>query len=150
MQEILHAFGIDWRLIVIQVFNFVILMGLLWYLLYVPVLKIIQERKEKIAKGIQDADDAKALKDNAESERTHVLTEAQKEAGVVAQKAKEYADAKTAEAVAAADAKAAQIVESATQKGVELQKKMEKESEAEIAKLAVLAAERVLKEKSQS
>jgi len=148
MQEILHAFGIDWRLIVIQVFNFVILMGLLWYLLYGPVLKLINERKEKIAKGIQDAEDAKALKDNAETERAGILTEAQKEAGVVAQKAKEYADQKTGEAVAAAEVKAEQIVTNATTKGVELQKKMEKESEAEIAKLAVLAAEKVLKERA--
>ena len=48
MQEILTAFGIDWRLIVIQVFNFAMLAYVLWYFLYTPVLKLLAEREENV------------------------------------------------------------------------------------------------------
>jgi len=148
MTEVLNAFGIDWRLIVIQIFNFTILMGALWYFLYTPILKIIRERQEKIAEGVQDAEDAKVLKEHAEDERLKLLGEANKEAEDTLERAKGLATEKSASIISAAEAKAGGIIENATAKGEENKAKLHKESEAEIAKLAVLAAERVLKEKS--
>ena len=65
MEEILHAFGIDWRLILIQVVNFGILAGALWYFLYTPVLKILNDREEKIRKGIEYAEAAQETRAEA-------------------------------------------------------------------------------------
>lgn len=148
MHEVLTAFGIDWRLIVIQVFNFVVLIGALWYFLYTPILNIIRERKEVVAKGVQDAEDAATLKENAESERLKVLSDANKEADVVLENAKVFANEKSTDIIKSAEEKAEGIVRDASAKGEELIKRSQKESEAEIAKVAVLAAERILTEKS--
>lgn len=148
MEDLIHAFGLDTRLIVIQIINFAILAGALWYFLYEPVLKMLDERKKKIEDGLQDAEDAKALKENAEAERIKLLTRAEKEADAVAEKAKVHATEKSAQIVTAAEAKADALVKEAAKKSEELKAKAHKESEAEIAKLAVLAAEKVLAEKA--
>ena len=58
MEEIIHAFGIDWRLIVIQMFNFAVLAGALWYFLYTPVLTILSDREAKLKKGVEDVPQA--------------------------------------------------------------------------------------------
>lgn len=147
MEDLINAFGLDTRLIAIQIINFAILAGLLWYFLYEPVLKMLDERKQKIEEGLQDAEDAKALKANAETERSAVLTEARKEAEVMAENAKAHALQKSATIMTDAEAKATAIMTDAEKKSAELKAVAQKESEAEIAKLAVLAAEKVLAQK---
>lgn len=149
MQEILEAFGIDWRLIAIQIFNFVALVVILWYFLYQPVLRILNERQERIAKGVKDAEDAaKALK-NADKEKSAIVTKAHTEAGEIVDRAKKHADEKGALILEEAQDKADRIMSDAKDKGEELKAQAREESEAEIAKLAILAAEKVLKEKAQ-
>jgi len=148
MNEVLTAFGIDWRLIVIQVFNFALLMGVLWYFLYTPVLNIIKERKEKIEKGVQDAKDAATLKEHAEEDRMKVLTDANTEAEEIVARATAHAKEKTVELLSSAKEKATIELERAAQKGEELMKQKQKESEAEIAKAAILVAEKILKGRS--
>lgn len=148
MEDLIHAFGLDTRLIVIQIINFAILAGALWYFLYEPVLKMLDERKKKIEEGLQDAEDAKVLKENAEAERIKLLTRAEKEADAVAEKAKAHATEKSTQIVSAAETKADALLKEAAKKSEELKAKAHKESEAEIAKLAVLAAEKVLAEKA--
>lgn len=148
MDQVIAAFGIDGRLIIIQIFNFVILMVALSYLLYKPILKVLAERKEKVLQGIKDADDAaKALAEASEQKRT-ILTTANQEAIAVADRAKEYAASKANEIVAEAQSKAEQVAKEAEARGQEIKAKAVKESEAEIAKLAILTAEKILKEKS--
>lgn len=147
MQEILEAFGIDWRLIGIQIFNFVGLVLILWYFLYQPILRILNERQEKIAKGVKDAEDAAEALKNADKEKTAIVTVAHTEASEIVNRAKQHADVKGAEIITEAQDKADRIMAEAKDKGEELKAQAQEESEAEIAKLAVLAAEKVLEQK---
>ena len=147
MQEILEAFGIDWRLISIQIFNFVALVLVLWYFLYQPILKLLNERQQKIAQGVKDAEDAKDALKNADKEKTVIVTKAHTEAGEIVERAKQHAVEKGAMLVSEAQDKADRIMSDAKDKGEEIKEQAKEESEAEIAKLAVLAAEKVLKEK---
>ncbi len=148
MEQLLHAFGIDVKLIIIQIINFVVLAGLLSYFLYKPVLKILTEREEKIKKGIEDAEAAAKAKASALEEKQAVLSEAQKEAQEIDARAKAFAKEKEEEIVTAAQAKASDVIKDAETKSALLKEQALKESEAEIAKLAVLAAEKVLREKA--
>ena len=50
MEEIIKAFGIDGRLIVIQIVNFTILMSILGYFLYTPILNLLRNVKRKLPK----------------------------------------------------------------------------------------------------
>lgn len=148
MEQLIHAFGIDAKLIVVQIINFVILVVALSYFLYKPVLKVLADREEKIKQGIHDAEAAAKAKADADKEKQSILSAAHAEAESVATKAKSFADEKSEEIVAQARTKAESVVKDAEAKGEEIKAQAHKESEAEIAKLAILAAEKVLKEKS--
>lgn len=145
MEALLEAFGIDGRLIIIQIFNFAVLAGLLWYFLYEPVLKILDERKRTIEKGIADARAAEELKAHADEERSRIVSGAQKEAEEVVERARVHADEKVATVLHDASGKAENIVRDAEKRGADIIASSKKESEAEIAKLAMLAAEKILK-----
>jgi F-type H+-transporting ATPase subunit b len=147
MEELLHAFGIDWRLIAIQIFNFALLAGILWYFLYEPVLKLLDERREKVRKGLEDAEEAAKARASAEDEKRAVLSEAQKEAGSIVARAREVGDEKKKSIMTEAEAEASRLVARAMSEGEELKRQLEKESEAEVAKAAILAAEKILQTK---
>ncbi len=145
MDQLIQAFGIDVKLIIIQILNFGILLGLLGYFLYKPLLKVLADREEKIAQGIKDAESAAGAKASADEEKKGILSAAHKDAEEVGTKAKNYADEKAAVIASEAQTKAESIIKNAEAKSVEMQEQARKDSEAEIAKLAVLAAEKVLK-----
>lgn len=148
MDQIISAFGIDAKLILIQLINFGILMVALGYFLYKPVLRMLEERAEKIAQGLKDAEAAAAAKAEASTEKQAILTTAHQEASEVALRAKAAAEAQAADIVGAAQAKAGTVLADAAVKSEQIKAAALKESEKEIATLAVLAAEKVLREKA--
>jgi len=148
MEEIIKAFGIDGRLIIIQIVNFAILMVALGYFLYNPILNLLRDREEKIAQGIRDAEAAARAKADADLEKQVVLTAAHIEASEVNSRAKLAAENAAANIVTAAEEKAEGVMREAAKKAELLRAQVEKEAEAEIAKTAILAAEKVLRGKA--
>lgn len=148
MEQLIYAFGIDARLILIQVVNFGLLMAALTYFLYKPVLNVLKERQEKIARGIADAEAANKARLEATEEKKGIIAAANTEAESMTLRAKEHAVVKADAIVADAQKKAEQVVKDATLRGEEMKSSALRESEAEIAKLAILAAEKVLKERT--
>ncbi len=148
MEQLIHAFGIDIRLITIQMINFVVLLGLLSYFLYKPVFNLLAQREETIKKGIADAEEAAQAKALATQEKQEVLTAAQKEAGEITARAEGFGKERTEVMLKEAAEKAAHAIKDAEAKSALLKAQAIKESEAEIARLAILAAEKVLQEKA--
>ena len=148
MEQLITAFGIDVKLIVIQIINFAVLAGLLTYFLYKPLLKILQEREDKIKQGIVDAETAAKAKDSALEEKKAMLSQAQSEAQAIDVRAQAFGKEKEAELLKNAQAKAEEVVKDAQLKSVLLKEQALKESEAEIAKVAILAAAKVLEQRS--
>jgi len=148
MEEIIHKFGIDAKLIAVQVINFAVLVGLLSYLLYRPVLRVLAEREKKIAQWVADAEVAAGARASAEEERKAIVGAAHKEAEEVSARARIHAEDKAVEIVESAEEKANAVLRQAEARGEDIKTQARKDSEAEIAKLAVLAAEKVLREKA--
>ncbi|MBP9717374.1 MAG: ATP synthase F0 subunit B [Candidatus Pacebacteria bacterium] len=145
MAEIIETFGLDLRLIIIQIVNFSILLFVLGYFLYNPILNLLKEREEKIAKGIKDAEAAARAKADADVAKQAVLTAAHDEARDINTRAKVTADEKAAEMVNEAEEKANAIVKTAEIRATEVAESIKKEAEGEIAKTAVLAVEKLLR-----
>lgn len=148
MDQLIQAFGIDVKLIIVQIINFTLLVGLLSYFLYKPVLKLLADREEKVTQGIKDAEEAAKALAEAEDEKKGIVSAAHKEAEDVALRAKAHADEKAAEVAAVATEKAAGIVATAEEQAENIKLKAKQDSEAEIAKMAVLAAEKVLRQQT--
>lgn len=150
MEEIIHAFGVDWRLIAIQVFNFSLMLAGLWYFLYTPVLKLLDDRKKIIEEGLTNAAHAERALRHADKEKAAILAAAHAEALHVDARAKVHAEEKIATLIQDAEEKAARILHNAEEEGAALKMRLEREGEADIARVALLAAEKILRERSES
>ena len=53
--QIARTFGVDWQHLVAQIISFSIVCILLQRYAYRPVLKVLEERRKKIAQGLDDA-----------------------------------------------------------------------------------------------
>lgn len=148
MEQIIQAFGIDGRLIIIQIVNFFILMGALGYFLYNPILNMLKQREDKIKEGIEDAELAAKARANAETEKQEILTAAHQSADEVNKRAKVVADEKAEAILAEARTKAEAAERESVKNAERMREQIKLEAEAEIAKTAVLATEKLLRERT--
>ena len=76
MGDTLNQLGIYWPKLLAQTINFGIVLLILWKFAYKPVLTILAQRREKIAKSIEDANRIKAELAATEASRREILDKA--------------------------------------------------------------------------
>jgi F-type H+-transporting ATPase subunit b len=148
MSELFAAFGLNWKLLLIQALNFGALLAILSYLLYKPIFKMITERQEKIAEGVRTAEQAAHKLVEATGKSEDIVGTAVREAEKLVSDARTHAEERGDEIVKTAEAKAAAALKDAQMKAEEAKRQALEGSEREIARAAMLAAEKILKEKS--
>ena len=146
MAQLFDAFGIDLSLLIAQAVNFAVLFAVLSYLLYKPVLRTLEERRDKVAQGVRDAEEAHALLESADEKASEKLSLAEEEAGTIVASAREEAGSERARLLREAEERSAAIAADAEARAKETQARALRESEKEIARLAILAAEKAMRE----
>lgn len=146
MQQLFDAFGINGSLLLAQAVNFGILMVALTYFLYKPVMKMIDARQQKVAQGVQDAERAAEKLASADAEASAVMSGAETEAESIVVSAREAANGEKSRIMKEAETRAAAVAADADARAKETAAKTMRDSEKEIARLAILAAEKVLRE----
>lgn len=58
MAELVEKLGVDWRLLLSQAVNFLVLLAVLRHFAYKPLLKMLKERRVKIEEGLAKAEEA--------------------------------------------------------------------------------------------
>jgi len=111
MANLFHQLGVDWKLLLSQAVNFMILLFVLTRFVYRPLLKIMKERREVIEKGLKGAEEARARLQEIESERTTRLAVADRKAVEIIAGAEKDAGARASEIVELAEGRAAEIIE---------------------------------------
>ncbi len=150
MEDLISKLGIEWKLLLAQIVNFVILFLVLKKFLYKPLLNFMNNRRQKIADGLDKARRGEEEFAKIAELREKELAKIQKEAEVLIQKAKEIGDKKQQEILKEAEEKTKKIIEDAKGR-IEIEKeKMLKEVRQEIASLVVNATEKILREKISS
>ncbi|MDO8269952.1 MAG: F0F1 ATP synthase subunit B [Candidatus Levybacteria bacterium] len=89
--EILNQFGFDIRLFAAQIINFLIILVVFKKFLYKPLLKTLDAREKKIARGLQDAEDAAHALAKAEEQQDKIMKKAGLEAERILTEAKDQA-----------------------------------------------------------
>lgn len=147
MDELVSSLGIDIKLFIAQLVNFSILLFVLYRFAYKPVLKMLEDRTEKIEKGLADAEASnKKLEEAAEKEK-EVLVEARKHAKEIIEKAEVQARANRDEIIATAKDESHRILEQAQKITDEQKAQMVHEVKSEVAQLVSVALEKVVDEK---
>lgn len=147
MQEFAAAFGLDWKLLVIQALNFGALLAILTYYLYKPLMKLIDERQAKIAEGVRMAEAASTRLAEAKAEGDSLVGTASREAEALVAAGRARADEKGSEILKAAEVRAQRVLKEAEASAEEAKRQAMQESSKEIARAAMLAAEKILRTK---
>lgn len=95
--ELLTKLGIDWRLLLAQIVNFAILAGVLSAFVYRPLLNLIDARRERVRKAMEDAKRIEEQKEETERHRQDALRKIDEECGVILERTKREAEKAKAE-----------------------------------------------------
>ena len=139
------AFGVDFFKLAFQIINFLLILYLLNRFLFKRVLALLDERQQRISKGLEDAEAAARDRELARAERDAALDEARKEAQTMIARATKIAEDSRAEIVAAARAEAEKVAAKATEEITAEKRRAIAELRAQVADLALDAAGRLVR-----
>lgn len=142
----MEALGINIGYLIMQILGITVLTLLLKGLLYGPVLRVLEERKAKIAKGLEDARQASIARDNADAEAKKILDEARTEAAKMRSEAAVQAEEAASGIVAQANQDAKEVVEAARRDAEEERNRILADARTQIASIAIAAANKLVGE----
>jgi len=145
MSQLLAAFGINGKLLLAQIVNFGLLLIVLTYFFYNPLMRMLDKRRKIVARGVDDAERAAEKLAGADDVAAERVSEAEGEAERILLAARNEAGSERAHLVKEAEAHALVIASDAEIRAKETLIKARRESEKEIVRLAILAAEKVLR-----
>lgn len=143
--EIFAKLGIDWRLLVFQIVNFSIVLFVLWRFLYRPLLSVLAERRRKVEESMVEAEMIARNKKETDAAIAREMKKAQEKAKQAVERAMQDAEKVKADMVKKAEAEAARIVERAKKEMGAEREKIMNDIRREVADLAVVAAEKIVK-----
>ena len=124
MGDTLQTLGIQWPKLIAQTINFGIVLFVLWKWAYKPLLQLLEQRRQKIADSMKNADKIKAELAEAEVRKGEILSKANTDASKFVEEAR---------------AAAAKILETESQKAVatanDIITKARQASEAELVRM---------------
>lgn len=142
----MEALGINIGYFLMQVFGITLLIILLNSFAYKPILRTLDERKAKIAKGLEDARQAAIARDNADAEAKKIMDEARADAVKARQEAASVAEDQAKGIVAAANDEAKKILASAGSEAEEERNRILSDARGQIASIAIAAANKLVGE----
>jgi F-type H+-transporting ATPase subunit b len=132
-----QQFGVTWPLFIAQVANFTIVAALLYFFAYKRVLAMLEERRNRIAEGLANADKIKTELAKAEVQRQEILSKANDHATKLIEEARAAAarvqEKETQKAISAAE----QIIAKAREASLADHARMMTELKREVGRLVV-------------
>ena len=142
--DIAGKFGVTWPTLIAQIVNFILVAAVLYKFAVKPIAATLEERQQKIAEGLQYAEEMKTQLAQAERERTEKVKDAAAQAQRILsesrEQSKEMIEQKTQDAAAQAES----IIRKATEATELERQKMLSEVRQEVARLVVATTGKVL------
>lgn len=146
MDSFITTFHIDWKIIIAQAINFIVVFLVLYFFALKPLKKLMKERSDRIAGGLADAQTNAAMLADTKKEYDAVLAKARIEAHEIFQEGKAQAQAKKDEMIEVAKHDVEGMIANG-KKMLESEKvKMIEEAKKEIVSLVVKATEKLLED----
>src|SRR5579859_2057788 len=138
------ALGINLGFLLVQILNFAIVAIVLTAWVYNPAVKFLEERKQRIAQGLEDARVASEARANAEKEAAKVIADAQAEANKRIAEATERAEKVAVDMRAAAEEERNKIIKAAQEDAAQERNRILADLRGQVAALAIAAANKVI------
>lgn len=144
MESFINTFHIDWKIIIAQAINFILVLFILYFLAVKPLKKMMKERTALIEGGINDAKTNAEILKNTNKEYNEIVARAKTEAHTIFQEGKLEAETKKAEMIENAKKEVDNMI-STGKKMLESERiKIIEEAKEEIVSLVVKATEKLL------
>ena len=143
MGETLQSLGIYWPKLIAQMVNFAIVLFILWKFAYRPVLKILEERRQKVSEAMINAQKAREELARTEAQRQQVLAETNAQANKLIEEAREAAEKVREQETQKAIKEAEQIVTKAREAAELERARMLTEVKRELGRLVVATTSKV-------
>lgn len=138
--------GIQWQQLIVQLLAFLILILVLRRFAYGPILRVLDQRAERIRASMEQADRIERQLAETEQRNQAILNEARREAQEIVARAREAGDRQIAQAREVAQQEAGkQLQQSLAQLRAE-EERAKTELRQEFADLVIRAASRVVRE----
>ena len=145
--ELFSKLGIDWRLLIAQIINFLVLLFVLYKLLYRPVLKILDSRSNKINESLTKAEEITKEFKAMEAKRDQIITAAKKEAEKIIAKATADANIKRQEIIIDAKTETNKIILDAQKQLILEREKIIQDAKNDISDIAIRISEKIIQAK---
>ncbi len=142
--EALEGLGINPIFLLSQIVNFLILFAGLYFLLWKPILKMLDQRKERIQQGLEDAERAREERERAQAEFDKRVEEATQERERIIARAREEAQEERKAILAEAEQEAERRLIGAREEAQSERGRILEELRGQVALLAIAAANRLI------
>ncbi len=147
MNSLISALGLDLKILLAQFVNFSILIFVLWRFAYKPILKLLEDRRLKIAQGIKDSEESANKLQEAEEQKKIIMAEAHKEANLIIEESRIRAEKRYQEIIGKTKEDLRVVMAEEKEKIIFEKKAAIVEIKKQTAELIVLALEKILSEK---
>jgi F-type H+-transporting ATPase subunit b len=144
--DALAPLGINLTFLISQIVNFIVLLLILRAWAWKPIRRMLEQRRERIAQGLEDARVAAEARANAEKEAQAILGQAQADANQRIRESSERAEQVAREIHAAAEKEAAALREAAAGEADQAKTAALGELRGQVAALAIAAAQKLIGE----
>lgn len=142
--EVLAKLGIDWKLLIAQAVNFVVLLWVLKRYAYRPILRALEARTKKIEQGLKDAALSQEKLASSVEEEKKVMAAAREEAREILMKAEASAKERDARMLEETKGKIDKMISDADAHLAEEKARLIREAKSELSELVVTATKKVL------
>ncbi|HEY9076823.1 MAG TPA: F0F1 ATP synthase subunit B [Anaerolineaceae bacterium] len=142
----MEKLGLNLGYLLVQIFNFAIILVVLRAWVYKPLMNMLKKRREAIAQGLEDARTAAEARANAERDAEKIIASAQAKAAEVVREATERAEAAAKEVRAAADLEIAKSREEARLEVEAERNRILGELRGQVGALAISATQKLVGE----
>lgn len=142
--EILAKLGIDWKLLIAQAVNFLVLLWILKRYAYQPILRALEARTKKIEQGLADAALSQEKLASTVEEEKRIMVAAREEARDILARAEASARNRDTKMLAETKAKIDRMIVDADTHLAEEKMRLIREEKAELGELIIMATGRVL------
>ena len=141
--EIAQQFGVTWQLLISQIILFAIVAMAMKKFAYGPILKVLAERRQKIAEGLANAEQIKKELANAQAKAQELLNQASAQGNKLIEEARQSAARVLEQESQKAAAAANDIITKARQASEAELARMKAELRKEVGRLVVATSAKV-------
>lgn len=142
----LGMLGINLKIFIAQLVNFLLVLLVLWKWVYQPIVKLLDQRTERIARSMQQADEIEKRMASVEEEQQRAITQAKAEAAVMLEQARNEAEARKKDLLENAKQEVQKVIAQGKEQLQAEKQNMVREAKAELIELAVASAKKILED----